>query len=56
MRAPVNLLLIVLVLIPSVDTNAFSAEGSAKLTPLRIGIAARRATVMPLFFARGRGF
>ena len=56
MRPPVNLLWIVLVLIPSVDTSAFSAEGSAKLTPLRIGIAARSATVMPLFVARERGF
>src|SRR3970040_2403987 len=52
----VNLLLIVLVLIPSVSREAFSAEGAAKLTPLRIGIAARSATVMPLFVARERGF
>jgi len=56
MRPPVNLLLVVLVLIPFVARDAFSAEGSAKLTPLRIGIAARSATVMPLFVARERGF
>jgi NitT/TauT family transport system substrate-binding protein len=39
-----------------VATAAFSAESPAKLTSLRIGIAARSATVMPLFVAREKGF
>src|SRR5512143_817790 len=38
-----------------VATGAFSAEGLAKFTPLRLGIAARSATVMPLFVAREKG-
>jgi ABC-type nitrate/sulfonate/bicarbonate transport system substrate-binding protein len=52
----VNLALIVSILVSAVARDAFCADASAKLTPLRIGIAARSATVMPLFVARERGF
>lgn len=34
----------------------FSAENPGKLTPLRIGVPSRSATIMPFFVARERGF
>jgi NitT/TauT family transport system substrate-binding protein len=49
-------LMLSLVLIAFGAKGAFTAEKPAKLVPLRIGVAARSATVMPLFVARERGF
>src|SRR5262245_60873578 len=36
--------------------NTFSAEGSDKLTKVRMGLAARSTTSMPFFVAKERGF
>lgn len=36
--------------------RVFAAEKAGSLTPLRIGIPSRSATIMPLFVARERGF
>jgi ABC-type nitrate/sulfonate/bicarbonate transport system substrate-binding protein len=53
-RTAISLAALVLAHLVAVD--ALSAEGSTKFTPRRIGIAARSATVMPLFVAREKGF
>lgn len=52
----ITILLLSLILIPIDAEKVFSAEKPGKLTPLRIGVASRSATVMPLFVARERGF
>jgi len=52
----ITILLLSLILIPIDAERVFSAEKPGKLTPLRIGVASRSATVMPLFVARERGF
>jgi NitT/TauT family transport system substrate-binding protein len=48
------LLLIIWFIVPY--GKAFSADGSEKLTRIRIGLAARSTTSMPFFVARERGF
>ena len=52
----ITILLLSLILIPIDAEKVFSAEKPGKLTPLRIAVASRSATVMPLFVARERGF
>ncbi len=52
----ITILLLSLILIRIDTEGVFSAEKSSKLMPLRIGVASRSATVMPIFVARERGF
>ena len=52
----ITILLLSLILIPIDAEKVFSAEKPGRLTRLRIGVASRSATVMPLFVARERGF
>jgi ABC-type nitrate/sulfonate/bicarbonate transport system substrate-binding protein len=49
-------LLISFTLILVFTPEALSAEKPGKLTPLRIGVPSRSATIMPFFVARERGF
>src|SRR3990172_7629766 len=51
-----TILMLSLVLVVLGTEEVFTAEKPAKLIPLRIGVASRSATVMPLFVARERGF
>lgn len=50
------ILLFSFILIHAPTHDSLSAEKPGKLTPLRIAVASRSATVMPLFVARERGF
>lgn len=50
------LFLVSFILSHSMGAQAFSADGSDKLTRVRIGLAARSTTSMPFFVARERGF
>ena len=52
----ISLLLFSFILIHLLTQGVFSAEKPGKLTPLRIGVPSRSATVMPFFVARERGF
>jgi ABC-type nitrate/sulfonate/bicarbonate transport system substrate-binding protein len=52
---PIAVLLFSFVLIHAPNHDALSAE-KPKLARLRIGVASRSATVMPLFVARERGY
>ncbi|MBI2350138.1 MAG: ABC transporter substrate-binding protein [Deltaproteobacteria bacterium] len=52
----IAILLFSFILIHAPTHDALSAEKPGKLTPLRIAVASRSATVMPLFVARERGF
>jgi NitT/TauT family transport system substrate-binding protein len=50
------LCLLTLFLLSCVTENAFSADGPANLTLVRMGLAARSTTTMPYFVAKERGF
>lgn len=52
----IAILLLSFAMVHVMTEGAFSAEKPGKLSPLRIAVAARSATVMPLFVARERGF
>jgi ABC-type nitrate/sulfonate/bicarbonate transport system substrate-binding protein len=52
----IAILLFSFILIHAPTHGALSAEKAGKLTPLRIGVPSRSATIMPFFVARERGF
>lgn len=56
MRRVAIYFLVSLVLCGSVAESTFSADGSEKLTRVRMGLAARSTTSMPFFVAKERGF
>lgn len=55
-RKQMGVLLVFLILSVAIAEGASSAERATKPTPVRIAIASRSATVMPLFVARERAF
>jgi NitT/TauT family transport system substrate-binding protein len=56
MRQIAVLVLIAISVLSSTLNVAFSADGTEKLTRIRMGLAARSTTSMPFFVARERGF
>ena len=52
----IAILLSSFILIHASTKDVFAGEKAVKLTPLRIGVPSRSATIMPFFVARERGF